>query len=75
MTLPRLAAISARWSRVPPLTVSVANIAIGLGVQRSSASASSGPTQAANDEAMGDLLAAVGGVTGEMPEWLKAGMT
>lgn len=71
MTLPRLAAINARWTRVPPLAVSVANIAIGLGVQ--SRGPTQAPAQAANDADMGDLVRSVGGMAGPMPDWLKAG--
>jgi hypothetical protein len=73
MTLPRLAAITERWSRIPPLTVSVANIAIGLGVHKPTR-AGAAPAQAANDAEMGDLIRAVGGVTEAMPGWLKAGL-
>jgi hypothetical protein len=73
MTLPRLAVILERWLRVPALSVSVANIAMGLGVMKAPRS-DSAPAQAANDEEMGTLIAAVGGVSDDMPDWLKAGL-
>lgn len=73
MTLTRLAILAERWGRIPPLSVSTANIAIWLGAQK--APRQGVPVQAANDEAMGDLVAAMGGVTSEMPEWLKQAMT
>lgn len=77
MTLPRLVAINERWRLTPPLSVSTAAIAICLGAIKAPGRTDGqrAPEQAANDEAMGDLLALMGGVTTEMPEWLRQGMT
>ena len=73
MTLPRLDAIAKRWREVPPLNTSTAAIAIFLGAIKQGGARA--PAQAANDEAMGDLVHAMGGVSSEMPEWLRQGMT
>ena len=74
MTLPRLVAINERWRVTPPLNASTAAIAIALGAIKPMGR-SGVPAQAANDEAMGDLLALMGGVTTEIPQWLRQGMT
>lgn len=66
MTLPRLAAIGRHWKRIPPLAVSVANIAAVLGVKR----------REEDRQDMQSLAEALGagapGFSQELPEWLKA---
>ena len=67
MTLPRLEAISKRWDEIPPLSVSVAAIAYGLGMEKPD-----GSSKAKSDklQTLVDSMGATGLGSG-IPEWLK----
>ena len=60
MTLPRMGAIAKRWEIVPPLSVSVAGIAMALGIKRE-------PKKEAEQNV--DELAALFGGISRKPEW------
>lgn len=71
MTIPRMEAIAARWSKVPPLSVSVAMIAAALGVKLEQPAAGDDTGDAAGEQT-GDLqgLVDVFGLSEGKPEWL-----
>jgi hypothetical protein len=60
-------AIGERWKKIPPLSVSVAAIAKGLGM-KDPESATPKPVDAAG---LDELVAVLGSVSTEKPEWLK----
>jgi hypothetical protein len=66
MTLPRMAAISKHWDKIPPLSISLAGIAMALGVKK--------PEKMTAEKAqssMDELLGMMGGQLAEgKPEWL-----
>jgi hypothetical protein len=70
MTIPRMEAIAARWSKVPPLSVSVAMVAAALGVKLEQPAPDQ--TGAPAGEQQGDLqgLVDVFGLSEGKPEWL-----
>ncbi len=68
MTLPRLKAITARWSEVPPLSTTVLIIARILGYEHKPAVTSS----KRSDQDVSELMGMLGGLgfSSEKPAWL-----
>lgn len=74
MTLPRYRAITERWKTFPPLSVTAAAIARGLGIMKPAAQKPSpeGGNTADQRQALFDMLGVSGsGFKQERPQWLQ----
>lgn len=67
MTLPRMQAFSKRWNVIPPLSVSVANIAVALGMKPKESPQDPG----SNLQEAVDMMGSAGMASGK-PDWLIA---
>ena len=73
MTLPRLEAITERWKRIPPVSVTVAGIGVDLGMKLETRQ-NSKTTRIKDETSFADFMAsmgAVGSFEGKTPEWAK----